>query len=265
MYKNMLRDVGVENLPEPADRVADQRMLLSTRCRQAINRSKAHALPAARRRHHRHVRIILRNLLTVPSVPRNIGGWKFRYEDREALSVYQRFILQCNQHPKCTASRTISEQCMRHLGAVRACGLPCYVGSSGQYEPVAHLALWARQGESVSTKLEHQSRAQESYLSVEPVRVAPKKKLKRKTKTNSVNTPHPPRHINFDNIGVRLNTPPHTTHNTTAKIHEHTHHATSMFFTCGSSTTHHHTKKSVNTPTSQKLITVAVTFAVTKV
>ena len=50
---------------------------------------------------------------------------------REALRRYRRFILQCNQHPKCTAGRTISEQHTRHLG---------------QYEPVAYLAAWALLG-----------------------------------------------------------------------------------------------------------------------
>ena len=67
-------------------------------------------------------------------VRRNIGGCKLQYEDREALREYRRFILQCNQRPKCTASRKISEQHTPHLG---------------QYELVAYLALWARLGQSV--------------------------------------------------------------------------------------------------------------------
>ena len=38
-----------------------------------------------------------------------------RFEDREALRGYRRFILQCKKHPKCTASRPTSVQHSRHL------------------------------------------------------------------------------------------------------------------------------------------------------
>ena len=142
------------------------RTLLSTRCSQAktsSTQSKAHALPAARRRCRYHVRIKLRNLLAVRSpCLRNIGGCKLRYEDREALRVYRRFILPCNQHPKCSASRSAS--------SIR--------NTFGQHEPVAYLAAWAHLEESVRTKSEHQRvRAQESCLGVEPARVASKQQL----------------------------------------------------------------------------------------
>ena len=115
------------------------------------NQSKAHALPAARRRHH-HVRIILRNLLAVPSPCRGIS---------EDASCDMKTVRRCggigvsfcsgNQLPKCTASRTISEQHTRHLG---------------QYEPVAYLAVWARLGESVRTKSEHQGAELKRAISV---------------------------------------------------------------------------------------------------
>ena len=104
----------------------------------SFNRSKAHDLPAVRR--HQHVRIKSRNLLAdPPPLPRNVGRCKFRNEGLEALHGYRRFILQCRQHPKCTASRTVGEQRSRHLG---------------QYELVASLAVWARLGESVRSKSE---------------------------------------------------------------------------------------------------------------
>ena len=82
-----------------------------------------------------------------------LAGCPFPDDDREALRGYPRFILQCSQHPKCTASRTISEQHSRHLE---------------QYE----LAVCARLGVSAHFKSEHKGRAQESNLGVEPARVA---------------------------------------------------------------------------------------------
>ena len=56
-----------------------------------------------------------------------------------------------NQHPKYTASRMNSEQRTRHLV---------------QYECVAHLAVWARLGDSVRTKSEHQGEELKRAISV---------------------------------------------------------------------------------------------------
>ena len=187
--RNMLRDVGaddslptldMENLPEPApqpvadaDTDADQHSTDETM--EPREDAAEHALPSG----DDVVKPVQGSRSSSSSssssssclddieelagylfpVPRNVGGCTLRYEDCEALR-YRRFILQCNQHPKCTASRTISEQHTRHLG---------------QYGLVTYLAVWARLGESVRTKSERQwGRAQESYVGVEPVRVASK-------------------------------------------------------------------------------------------
>ena len=137
-------------------------------------------------------------------MPRNVGRCKFRYEDLEALRGYRRFILQCRQHPKCTASRTISEQRSRHLG---------------QYEPVASLAVWALlESLCAPNRRPKGQSSRESYLGVGPARVASKRQLhvedrlrkpelKRKTMTIVLYTP------------------------TTHKFREHTHHATSILRT----------------------------------
>ena len=90
---------------------------------------------------------------------------------------------------KCTASSTISEQHSRHMG---------------HHGLVAYLAIWARLGESVRTRSEHQGAELKRTISVSrQARVASKRKLrvedrqrepqlKRKRETNSVNTPTTP-------------------------------------------------------------------------
>ena len=99
------------------------------------------------------------------SVPRNIGGCKWRYDDREAL--------WCIGVTFYTA-RTISEQYPRDLV------LPCCARSFGR--------VCAHQTRAPN------GRAQESYLGLEPaseqLHVEHRPQLKRKT--NSVNTPTTP-------------------------------------------------------------------------
>ena len=119
------------------------------------------------------------------SVLRNIGGCMLRYEERQALRGNRRFILQCNQHPKLPGQQKDQRASYATPGAVRVCGLLCCVGSFGRV--------------CVHQIAAQRSRAQESHLGVEPARVASKQQLhvddrlrepqlKRKTRTNSVNT-----------------------------------------------------------------------------
>ena len=87
------------------------RTLLSTSCRQAITSSKAHALPAARRRPF--------------PVPRNTGGRKLRNEDRDALRGVSAFHSAVQPAPEVRGQLNEQRATYGTPGAVRACGLLC--------------------------------------------------------------------------------------------------------------------------------------------
>ena len=83
---------------------------------------------------------MLRNLLAVPSPCRGISeDANCDMKTVRRSGRYRRLILHCNRRPKCTVSRTISEQHTRQ---------------QGQYELVAYFAVWARLGEYVRTRSE---------------------------------------------------------------------------------------------------------------
>ena len=117
------------------------RTLLSTRCRWAMtssNLSKAHALPAARRRHHQHVRIMLRKLLAVPSPCRGIS---------EDASCDMKTVRRCGSIGVSCCSATSTRRARpaeRSASSTRDSWCSTNVRLT--------FAVWVRLGESVPTK-----------------------------------------------------------------------------------------------------------------
>ena len=154
----MQKEMGISTPPMKS--WSPGRTLLSTRCHWAMSssQSKAHALPTAR--HHQHVRIILRNFLAVPSPCRGISE-DANCDMKTVRRCGSTSVSFCSATPKCTASRTISEQRSRHPEAVRACGLFCCVRS---FARVCAYQIGAPRGRAISVSSQREWLQNSSFI-----------------------------------------------------------------------------------------------------